>query len=60
MARDNVEIKETVIGDGEARRRCILIRNDREVEGDRRLRQELDALREALDSSVTEETVRRR
>lgn len=47
--RDNVEIKEILVGDGEARRRFILIRNPHEVERDRRRRQEvLDALREEL------------
>jgi hypothetical protein len=47
--RENVEIKEIIVGDGEARRRFILIRNPREVERDRRRRQEVLAeLREAL------------
>jgi len=47
--RDNIEIKEIVVGDGEARRRYVLIRNPREVERDRHRRQEvLDALREEL------------
>jgi transposase len=47
--RDNIEIKEIVVGDGEARRRFVLIRNPREVERDRRRRQDVLAeLREAL------------
>jgi bifunctional DNA-binding transcriptional regulator/antitoxin component of YhaV-PrlF toxin-antitoxin module len=47
--RDNVEIKEIVVGDGEARRRFVLVRNPREVQRDRRRRQEvLTEVREAL------------
>ena len=39
--RDNIEIKEIVIGDGEARKRFVLIRNPFEAERDRRRREEV-------------------
>lgn len=51
--RDNLEVKEIVVGEGEARQRFILVRNPEQAERDRtqrqqllaRLRQELDGLR---------------
>ncbi len=52
---EGVEVKEVIIGDGEARRRYLLVRNPREAERDKRKREEalkelrrrLKALREA-------------
>lgn len=47
--KENIEVKEIVVGDGEARRRYVLIRNPHEVERDQRRRQEaLEALRAEL------------
>ena len=37
--RDNVEVKEVVIGDGEARRRYVVVRNPQEAERDRQRRE---------------------
>jgi hypothetical protein len=49
--RDNVEIKEIVVGDGEARRRFILTRNPKEAERQRRRREEvLTDLRAAINA----------
>ena len=47
--RENVEIKEIIIGDGEARRRFVLIRNPHEAARDRHRREDvLAALRQDL------------
>src|SRR5579875_79775 len=47
--RDNLEVKEVVVGQGQARRRYILVRNPAEAEHDRRERERiLDALRQEL------------
>lgn len=47
--RDNVEIKEIVVGEGEARRRFVLIRNPHEADRDQQRRNEaLTALRAEL------------
>lgn len=47
--RDNVEVKEVVVGDGEARHRYVLVRNPAEVEHDRKERERiLKQLREEL------------
>jgi transposase len=47
--RDNVEIKEIVVGEGQARRRFVLIRNPFEAERDRGRREQiLGELRQAL------------
>jgi hypothetical protein len=47
--RDNVEIKEIVVGEGEARRRFVLIRNPYEAERDQKRREQvLSELRQAL------------
>jgi hypothetical protein len=49
VVRDNLEVKEIVVGAGEARVRYILVRNPQEAERDRRQREEaLRRLREAL------------
>ena len=41
--RDNLEIKEIVVGDGEARKRYVLVRNPRQAERDREVREDLIA-----------------
>jgi transposase len=49
--RDNLEVKEVVVGDGEARKRYILVRNLREAERDRaRREQTLNELEQELES----------
>ncbi len=41
--RDNLEIKEIIVGNGEARNRYVLVRNPEEAERDRKKREELIA-----------------
>ena len=41
--RDNLEIKEIVVGDGEARKRYVWVRNPRQAERDREVREDLIA-----------------
>jgi hypothetical protein len=49
--RDNVEVKEVVVGSGEARQRYVLVRNPRQVEHDRAEREALLArLQEQIDA----------
>lgn len=48
--RDNLEVKDITIGDGEARKRYVLVRNPEEAKRDAAQREEhLKALQEALD-----------
>jgi hypothetical protein len=50
VVRDNLEVKEVVVGDGEARQRFVLCRNPQEAERDRARREGVLAdLRAALD-----------
>ena len=49
--RDNLEVKDITIGDGEARKRYVLVRNPEEAKRDAAQREEhLKTLQEALDS----------
>ena len=41
--RENLEIKEIVVGDGEARKRYVLVRNPQQAERDRKVREDLIA-----------------
>jgi transposase len=54
VVRDNLEVKDITIGDGEARKRYVLVRNPEEARRDAAQReQHLGALRKALDSLKT-------
>lgn len=48
--RDNLEVKEIIVGDGEARRRYVLVRNPEQAQRDRASRERiLDELRQELE-----------